>query len=203
MPYMCNLWFSLCSHYPLLSFQAIPWRNHIPCKCLNVVRSNLFKPGAGCAFCVACEQFEVWLSPQDCVTGASIQNCAGARGTCGKQSGFLAVEGSGSAGVAEGDSDKWCIISSDKTCRVSCREPHWQQFILSSLKFFKYPFIVDPPTVWRALLGSCLVRVSFFKSRIMIKTRIIWVRKHFTRIAEKLELLKIVWPGLVISAQQR
>lgn len=46
-------------------------------------------------------------SPRRTVTGTSIQNWAGARGTCGKLSGFLAVEGSGSAGVAEGNSDKW------------------------------------------------------------------------------------------------
>lgn len=45
------------------------------------------------------------------MTGTSIQSCAGGQGTCGKQSGFLAVEGRESAGVADGDSEKWPQVS--------------------------------------------------------------------------------------------
>lgn len=83
----------------------------MPCECLNVIKKDLFKTVATCAFCVACEPFEVWLSLHHFVTGTSIQNCAGAQGTCGKQSGFPAVEGRESADVAEGDSDNWPQVS--------------------------------------------------------------------------------------------
>lgn len=38
---VCNTWFSLCSHYPLLSFRAIPWRNQM---LLGITYFNQWQP---------------------------------------------------------------------------------------------------------------------------------------------------------------
>lgn len=151
---MWNRWVSLCSHYPLLSFQAVPWRNHIPCECLNVIRNNLFEVMTTCGF--YCGLWAVrsvalpaglWLEHPS-KTVLVNEAPMGSNPPCGRQ-GICRCGWRGQWQMASG---LCCITSRDGTCRVSCRKPHSQQFTLSSLK--QYPFIcrsspgLESSSVW-------------------------------------------------------
>lgn len=157
---MWNRRFSLCSlSLPTAILPCNSLKEPHSLRVLNVVRNNFFKPLQP----VVSEQFEEWLSPQDCDW-----NIHPKLGWCTRHLWEAVwVPGCGREWISRrGWREQWqmasglcCITSSAGTCRVSCREPHSQQFLLSSLK--KYPFVVDPPLAWRARLGSWLVQVSF------------------------------------------